>query len=281
MPELPEVETIRLQLNQVLPGLTIKNIKILSAKNFLGESKKVLGATITAVNRYGKLLVITLDNNYYLVIHLKLTGRLIYRGQKQPRFLTIGDPQLQTLPNQHTRVIVEFNNGDFLFFNDLRKFGWFKVSQNYQEEVSQLGIEPLTSNFTLANWQKVLKASAQPIKLVLMDQTKIAGVGNIYANEALFLAKIHPQKKANELIAEEALRLYQKIKQVLKQAIKYRGASDDDYLDAFGQKGEMQNHFFVYNQKNKPCPNQCGAVINKIKLGGRGTYFCPVCQSNP
>lgn len=281
MPELPEVETIRLQLNTVLPGLTVKEIEIFSPKNFTGEKKEIIGKKITQIRRFGKMLIIDLDNGLSLGIHLKMTGRLIYRGSKQPKKLEVGDPQILTLPSKHTRVIIHFTNGDTLYFNDLRKFGWMKVLDSVKRKAlsGKLGIEPFTNDFTIENFQNVLKSSKKPIKLVLMDQEKIAGVGNIYANEALFCARIHPVKRVNALSNQQSEKLFDCINEILKKAIKWKGASDDDYLDAFGQKGEVQKHFLVYNQKGKPCPNKCGGKIEKIQLGGRGTYYCPNCQT--
>lgn len=280
MPELPEVETIRLQLNTVLPGLTIKEIEILSPKSFGGEKKEVIGKKITGIRRFGKMFVVDLDDGLSLGIHLKMTGRLIYRGSKQPKKLEVGDPKILTLPSKHTRVIIYFTNGDTLYFNDLRKFGWMKVLDSVKREAlsGKLGIEPFTKDFTLENFKKVLASSKKPIKLLLMDQEKIAGVGNIYANETLFCARISPKTPANQLKSDQAKKLFGCISRVLKNGIKWRGASDDAYLDAFGQKGEVQKHFLVYDQKGKPCPNECGGKIEKIKLGGRGTYFCPNCQ---
>lgn len=283
MPELPEVETIKLQLNTVLPGLTIKEIKILSPKSFGGEKKEIIGKRITGIRRFGKMFVVDLDNGLSLGIHLKMTGRLIYRGKKQPKDLKIGDPNIQKLPSKHTRVIIYFTSGDKLYFNDLRKFGWIRVMDKSQvtSRKFKLGIEPFTNDFTIEKFQKVLASSKKPIKLLLMDQEKIVGVGNIYANEALFCAKINPKIPSNKINSSEIAVLYDKVLGVLKDGIKWRGASDDAYLDAFGQQGEVQKHFCVYNQEGKKCPNKCGGTIKKIKLGGRGTYFCPACQTTP
>lgn len=280
MPELPEVETIKLQLNSVLKGLVIKEVEVLSPKNFVGDKRKIIGKKITGIKRFGKMLVLDLDNGLSLGIHLKLTGRLIYRGKRQPKSLRVEDEDIKNLPNKHTRVIIYFTNGDTLYFNDLRKFGWMKVLDSKKREVlsGKLGIEPFTKDFTIDNFQKVLSKSKKAIKLVLMEQEKIAGVGNIYANEALFLAKIQPKTPAKDMDPKKAVDLYNKLLKILKDGIRWRGASDDAYLDAFGQKGEVQEHFLVYNKKGEDCPNHCGGKIEKIMLSGRGTYFCPNCQ---
>lgn len=280
MPELPEVETIKLQLNTVLPGLVIKKIEILSPKNFVGNKKTVIGKKIKGLRRFGKMLVIDTEGKESLAIHLKMTGRLIYRGKKQPKNLQVQDPKIQKLPSLHTRIIIYFTNGDTLYFNDLRKFGWIKVLDvsSIKYQVSRLGIEPFTKEFTLENFQKVVSLSNKPVKLLLMDQEKIAGVGNIYANDALFAARIHPKSPARKLNPEEVGLLYNKISEILKKAIKWKGASDDAYVDAFGEKGEVQEHFLVYARNKEKCLNNCGSTIKKIKLGGRGTFYCPNCQ---
>lgn len=280
MPELPEVETIKLQLNTVLPGLVIKKIEVLSPKNFVGNKKAVIGKKIKGLRRFGKMLVIDLEGKESLAIHLKMTGRLIYRGKKQPKNLKVQDPKIQKLPSPHTRVIIYFTSGDTLYFNDLRKFGWIKLmeSSKLKIQIAKLGIEPFTENFTKENFQKVIKSSNKPIKLLLMDQEKIAGVGNIYTNDALFAAGIHPKTPAKKLKQKEITLLHSKVIEILKKAIKWKGASDDAYVDAFGEKGEVQDHFLVYNRKNEKCLNNCGEIIRKIKLGGRGTFYCPNCQ---
>lgn len=281
MPELPEVETIRLQLNTVLPGLTIAEINVLNPKNFGGETRQVIGKKITGIRRFGKMLVVDFANSLSLGIHLKMTGRLIYRGKKQPKNLHAVDQDILNLPNKHTRVILNFSNGDNLFFNDLRKFGWMKIfdESGIKKQESRLGIEPFTKNYTPENFRKVLTASKKAIKLVLMDQEKIAGVGNIYANDALFCARINPQTSANKLNSRDIAKLFNCVSKVLQNGLKWKGASDDAYVDAFGQKGEAQKHFLVYNRKGKACLRKCGGEIQKFQLGGRGTYFCPNCQA--
>lgn len=281
MPELPEVETLRLQLTQFLVGLTIKDLQILNPKSFVGERRLVVGAEIKDVRRFAKILLIDLSNNFSLAAHLKLTGQLIYRGEKQPKKLNIVDPLLQELPNKHTRVIITFTNGDRLFFNDLRIFGWMKIvkKDNVNDLIEKLGPEPMR-DLTLGKFVAILSSSKKPIKLVLMDQEKISGVGNIYANEALFLAGINPTTPANKVSEKKARALFNKLLQVLKKALQWRGASEDSFRDALGQMGEVQEHFLVYSKKGEKCPNNCGSRIKRIELGGRGTFFCPKCQNN-
>lgn len=228
--------------------------------------KTVVGTTIERIERRAKLLEIFLSNDKVLVIHLKLTGRLLVRKK--------GAPQDDW---QHAALVL---SGDKeLRFTDLRKFGWIRLVEDKKELeklLAEFGPEPL-DGLDLKKFKTILASSRRPIKLVLMDQKKIAGIGNIYASDALFLAKINPEKPANSLSQNEQSRLYKAIEKVLKAGIKYRGASDQYYLDVLGHKGSYQDHFLVYSRAGKDCFS-CRGEIKKIKLGGRGTYFCPACQ---
>lgn len=279
MPELPEVETLRLQLSSLIVGQTIKNIKILKNKSFIGDPALVTGAKIKDIRRFAKILILDLSNSFCLAIHLKLSGQLIYRGSRQPKKLEVSDPLLHTLPNKHTRVIVGFTSGDSLYFNDLRIFGWIKVVQTskVKDVIEHLGPEPF-KDLTLEKFKTILGSSKKPIKLVLMDQEKIAGVGNIYANDALFLSGISPKSSAKNLSEEKMEVLYHKLLKVLKDGIKWGGASENNFRDAYGQMGKVQEHFYVYGRDGEDCLNKCGEKIKRISLGGRGTFFCPHCQ---
>ncbi len=264
MPELPEVETIRMQLDKALKGRRIVGVKVKTPKSFPDNKKKALGARVLGTRRFGKVLVIDLDNDYSLFIHLKLTGQLLVNGT----------------PGPYTRVIINFEEGEKLIFNDLRIFGWMRIvrKQEVKDEsyIKKLGAEPLR-DLTLEKFKQILTQTRRPIKTVLMDQEKISGVGNIYANDALWLAKINPRIPARQLDNQVAGRLHEAILKVLKLGIRYGGASDQFYLDALGAKGHYQDHFLVYNRQGEKCFN-CGGLIKKIRLAGRGTYFCPGCQ---
>lgn len=289
MPELPEVETIRGDLQKTLVGREILGVETGSPKQIQPSlavvQKGVVGATIKEIKRRAKLLQIFLGNGRILVIHLKLTGRLLIRKAGSPKDewqhaifkLKAQNPKRKT-KSQNSKV----ENGDLeLRFCDLRKFGWIRLVENERELdglLAELGPEPLTSEFTLEKFKEILSKWGRPIKILLMDQKKIAGVGNIYANDALFLAGISPQKRGRDISPEKAKKLYETLNQVLKEGIKYRGASDQAYLDAFGKAGHYQEHFRVYGQKGKPCPNKCGGIIRRMTLGGRGAFFCPACQ---
>lgn len=269
MPELPEVETIKRQLGQGLVGQRMKAIKILSPKNFVGQARKVIGKKVVAIERRAKVIIIKLEKNYCLLIHLKLTGQLIYSSVNQ-------------LPDNFTRVIITFDSGQ-LFFNDLRKFGWVKVMENCREksvkEFENFGPEALGRDFSLTYFQQILSKSRRAIKLVLLDQKKLAGVGNIYANEALFMARIDPRRSANGLSDLEVKKLRLATRDVLVQAVKKGGttANDDAYRQADGRRGGFQEYLQVYGKPGQPCP-RCSGQIERIKLGGRGTFFCSRCQ---
>lgn len=270
MPELPEVEIIKKDLTKLIVGKKILAIETDSVKQVqpsLGVMKKaVVGATIKKIERRAKLLQIFLSNGKILAIHLKLTGRLLIRKKG-------------TAKDDWQHVTLALSGNKELRFADLRKFGWVRLvgdEKELEKLLAEFGPEPL-NGLNLKEFQIILASSSRPIKLVLMDQKKIAGIGNIYASDALFLAKIHPGKKANKLGTKETGRLFEAIEKVLKAGIKYRGASDQYYLDALGHKGSYQDHFLVYGRAGKKCL-KCNDKVEKIKLGGRGTYFCPACQ---
>jgi formamidopyrimidine-DNA glycosylase len=282
MPELPEVETIRLQLKPKIVGKTIKDIQILEKKQFIGKKEDVIGKKIVDIQRYGKVLTFKLyklDKLYnYLNIHLKLTGQILYTDNlKNPVFKNI-IPFTNTIkmPSKTTRIIFTFSDGSGLFFNDLRKFGWVKVSEKPEQPK---GIDVLSTDFTLKKLIELISTNSRPIKLLLMDQDKIAGIGNIYANEALFLAKIHPLKKSKALSNELIAKLYKSIKKIIEQGIKHGGSSgaDEAFVHPDGKKGEQQRYSLVYQRENQHC-STCQTPIKRIKQAGRSSFFCPKCQ---
>jgi len=288
MPELPEVETIKRQIERHLKGQVISDIIIYNPKSFIGYSKLVIGQKIIEVKRYGKMLVIKLSNNYDLGIHLKMSGQLIYVGRgysTSPRLR--GASRVEGRVNKekihkHTRVIIEFKSSDRLLFNDQRKFGWIRVF-NHKEILSlpfikKLGPEPWDIKDELF-YEKLHKKN-KPIKTVLTDQDVISGVGNIYANDALWEAGIDPKKKAKSLTKEEAWKLREALVKVLEEGIKLGGSTGKDrkYIDFEGNSGKYLERSRVYERDKLKCKRDDGGIIEKIKIGGRGTYFCPVCQ---
>lgn len=285
MPELPEVETIRLGLEKYLVGRRIEVVEVRLKKLVTGDTKHVTGAKVVAVRRFGKGLVIDLDNEYSIAIHVKLTGQLIYRGPGVPEHVDLSKEKVGSIPNKWTHVVFRLDNEGTLYYNDLRQFGWIKIVRT--DKVSKLpffeemGPEPLPSSgqaaLTLGTFSSILRTSNAPVKSVLMDQKRIGGVGNIYANDALFDARIDPRRKSKSVSEKEAERLYQSIIKVLKRGLEYGGASELAYVNALGEEGHYQEHFLVYGREGQQC-RVCRSTIQKIKLSGRGTYFCPMCQ---
>lgn len=282
MPELPEVETIRRELDQRIKGLTVENIEVRAPKMVSGDIKNVIGAKITNVGRRAKILLIDLDNNFSLVIHLKLTGQLVYMTDKE---LVAGGhpvpPTNQPLPNQTTRVIFDFNNGAKLFFNDLRKFGWIKImpiAEIPKIFYGKFGPEPFKSDFTYQWYSDLLARKTTKIKQLLMDQESISGIGNIYSDEALWCARIHPLRKAKSLLETERKKLFDCISRVLALALEKGGASENAYVNALGEKGDYMKVASVYRQEGKKCSRDDGGIIKRLKIGGRSAHFCPVCQ---
>jgi len=281
MPELPEVETIRKGLEKYLIGHKIERVEIRYGKKFEGDEKKLIGGKVIAIRRFGKVQSIDLSNGYSIVIHIKLTGQLIYRGPNLKDPGKLSQKVLGGLEGKHTHVIFYLDRGGKLYFNDVRKFGWIYIvetkSVGKHKFIKKLGPEPLT-NLTLEKFKEILKSSTQAVKTLLMNQNKISGVGNIYANDALWLAKINPKKTARKLKEKETEDLYYSIIEVLRKGLKYGGASELSYVTAEGEEGGYQSHTLVYDREGEVCSRCKKAKIKKIFLSGRGTYFCPICQ---
>lgn len=293
MPELPEVETIVKQLDGVLSGKKILKVEVLRMKTCLPAGRAfgdmLRGEIVSSVGRKAKMIIISFRNwDKVLIVHLKMTGQLIYlensktQGIKNSKRVVGGHPTpdwINSLPSKHTRIIIDFENGAKLFFNDLRVFGWMRVMTNDEWRMANDKLPPdvIDREFTLEYFNNILMKSGRSIKLVLLDQSKFGGVGNIYANDALYIARIDPRRKAKEIRNKEIKELYVAVKEVINQGIKYGGASVDKYVDAAGVGGKYQEHFLVYRRNGEKCKRD-GGVIRKIKIGGRGTYYCPDCQ---
>lgn len=288
MPELPEVETIRQDLSKLIIGKTVTDITTNTPKmvkpSVEAVKKAVKGKKIVGMERRAKLLIFQLQTPppallrealragssklpTYLLFHLKLTGRLLFRDKKDPA-------------DDWQRVVISLSKGKELRFCDLRKFGWMKLVTSGQWLVisGEMGVEPFDKEFTVEYLGQIFSKTSRPVKIVLMDQKKIAGIGNIYANEALFLARVDPRRPAKKLRNKEVEKLRNSVLNVLKAGIKYHGASDQYYLDALGQKGKYQEHFLLYGRDGKKC-FECGGEIKRMKLGGRGAFYCPNCQN--
>lgn len=278
MPELPEVESIRLSLEKDLVGKTISTLTILEPKQFVGDKNLMIGQTITSVERKGKVISIGLSNHYYVSIHLKLSGQLLYGDNKDKSIFKNIIPRANstTLPSSTTRIVIGFSDNSALFFNDLRKFGWIKLGKNPEYPTA---VDILSSDFTMEYLQKIVNKSGKPIKVLLMEQDKLAGIGNIYANDSLWEAKINPLRKANTLTEEEITLLYASIKKIIAESLRLKGSSakDELYVLPDSSKGEYQNHFKVYHRDGKRCLRDNTLVV-RITQAGRGTFYCPTCQ---
>lgn len=281
MPELPEVESMRLQLEKLLTGHKIKDVKIRNPKTFSGNPKNICGGKVLGVRRFGKVSVVDLDNGYSVLTHVKLTGQYIYRGPNLKNPKDLSKKVTGGIPGPHTLVIFELDRGGVLYYNDVRRFGWIRVEKTKDVEkekfIVKLGPEPF-KDLTPEIFKNILCKSGRPIKIVLMDQEKMGGVGNIYANDALWLAKISPRKPAKEIESGEAEELYKAIITVLKAGLKYGGASELAFVTPDGTEGKYQNHTLVYGHEGEPCDRCHKARFEKFFLGGRGTYWCPNCQ---
>jgi formamidopyrimidine-DNA glycosylase len=271
MPELPEVETIRLSVEPKLTGRTIREVIVKHPGMLEGRStadfiRGIKGKTIGQVERRGKYLLVRLDGDLVLALHLRMTGQLTVEPAERPTAAA-------------TYLVIKLDNQTELRFRDQRKFGkaFTFTAGAVPPSLSKLGPEPLAAEFTVAVLTKRLARHKLAVKKALLNQEIIAGIGNIYADEGLFVAGIHPARLTDSLTKSEIEQLYHAIRQVLNEGIKYRGTSIRDYLDGEGKPGSYQDHLRVYGRKGQPCP-VCGAPIAKMILGGRGTHFCPLCQ---
>ncbi len=265
MPELPEVETIKRELEKAVRGkkiveVIINNPKVIKEPRKGEFVKGLKGKTIKSILRKGKLLILELSSGKSLTIHLKMTGQLVYPGDAK-----------------HSRVSFKLSDGKLLDFNNRRLLGELRLVDDWKslKFVKELGPEPF--DLTMPKFKQMLANKKTKIKPLIMDQKFISGVGNLYAVEALFRAKIHPEKAASILSDKQKEVLFKKIKEVLRKAISHKGSTVDQYVQLSGKPGEYVKYHKVYNRKGEPCV-VCRTPIKRIALGGRGTYFCPTCQ---
>ncbi len=268
MPELPEVETYIRELAPQLQGRTVTGAQVFWPRTIAWPDPEtfrrlIQGRRFVGFGRRGKHLIFHLDDGRSLIVHLRMTGELRVRP---------GD----YVPDKHTHVILELDDGRRLVYRDQRKFGRFWLVEDPAQVVGKLGPEPLSDQFTPEALAQKLAGRKASIKALLLDQSVVAGVGNIYADEALFLAGIHPARPGGSLSPEEIQRLHQAIRTVLEQAIKARGSSLQSYAPPSGQ-GSFQEQHRVFRRDGQACP-RCGAPIQRIKLAQRSTHFCPRCQ---
>lgn len=286
MPELPEVETVRCGLNRLIVGKQIMSVECLCEKSLPVATSDVRAfinqATIKQVRRRAKMLIIDLDNDYSLLIHLKMTGQMVYRGDENWGGGHPNDSFLNSLPDRSTRVVLNLSGGNKLFFNDQRKFGWIKLYPTSQIDelptIVKLGPEPLVGDPWPEFLKRIRRHQSMSIKPAILDQTTIAGVGNIYADESLWLTKIHPQTKVASLTDNDLKRLLDGIIQSMTESLSAGGSTARNYVKADGSRGDYLEKFAaVYKRNDQPC-KRCGRDIVKIKVAGRGSHYCPYCQ---
>lgn len=287
MPELPEVETVRRGLSGLIVGKTIKTATTDTPKSFPNAQTDVdefmVGSTITAIHRRAKVLLIELSTGYTLMVHLKMTGQLVFVdtgvrfGAGHPN-----DSLVNALPDRSTRVTIGFTDGSTLYFNDQRKFGWVRLLPTLEvpeiDFMKKVGPEPLAADFTAEQFAtRFTRRAKTSIKAALLDQSVVAGVGNIYADESLWGAKVHPQRLVGSLTKEEFALLYSELREVMNLAIEKGGSSNQNYVNAEGKKGSYMDFARVFRREGLACP-RCHTIIEKSRVAGRGTHTCPVCQ---
>ena len=272
MPEMPEVETVRRTLLPLIKGKTIKEVTVWYPKIITGDAKEfarqLTGKKIENIDRYAKYLLIRLSNNLTIVSHLRMEGK--YRLVK-----------INTKKDKHDHVQIVFKDNSALRYNDVRKFGRMQLIKTGTERektgIGKLGVEPNSTAFTVSYLQNGLARKKKNIKNTLLDQSIVAGLGNIYVDEVLWETKIHPLSQANTIPAEKIVQLHDNINSLIELAIAERGTTIHTYLDANGKTGGFQRMLQVYGHKGEPCV-RCGTPLEKIKVNGRGTTFCPKCQ---
>lgn len=286
MPELPEVETVRRGLAELVIGKVVASEAHDTEKGFPNAPADVqqflLGARITDVRRRAKVLMIDLSSDYSLVIHLKMTGQLVFVGETRFGAGHPNDSLVNELPDKSTRVTLTFEDGSKLFFNDQRKFGWMRLMPTIEipniDFMQRVGPEPLSEEFTAKEFmQRFERRGKTSIKAALLDQSVVAGVGNIYADESLWGAKIHPKRLVNTITEQGFDTLYHELRDVMNLAVEKGGSSNHTYVNAEGKKGSYMDFARVFRREGLACP-RCGTTIEKLRVAGRGTHICPFCQ---
>jgi len=296
MPELPEVETVRRQLAPEVTGRAIRSLEVLDERLTRPVEpnevvRRIEGRRIEAVGRRGKYLLLELEGGKTMALHLRMTGNLLLRpaGSEEEvadlmeRGERLGAPRLYEAHPQlrHLRARFELDDGSELLFTDLRRFGTLVVLDASEADdylAARVGIEPLSDELTPEALLEIADRRTAPLKSFLLTQTRVAGIGNIYADEALHRARLHPLSPAGSLKPEHAEALVEGIVEALEAGLAEGGASMNDYLDARGERGSMQDEFLVHTREGEPCPRGDGGTIERIVVGGRSTYYCPVCQ---
>jgi len=287
MPELPEVETVKLGLQRLLIGHNVVGEIHDTPKGFPNSptdvSEFLIGAKVIAVRRRAKVLMIDLDTNYTLVIHLKMTGQLVYRGKDAFGAGHPNDSLIGTLPDKSTRVQLQLDNHATLYFNDQRKFGWVRLLPTVEVPnipfMQKVGPEPLEDDFTAdILFNRLQRRKNTSIKAAILDQTVLAGIGNIYADESLWGAKIHPAMLVKNVPKSKIQKLFTEIQDILTLSIQKGGSTNKNYVNAEGGRGSYMDFARVFRKEGTPCPRHPDTLIIKTKVAARGTHLCPKCQ---
>lgn len=287
MPELPEVETVRRGLNLLIVGKRITSVSHDTPKSFPNSPSEVeafmKNASIVDIRRRAKVLMIDLSSEHTLVIHLKMTGQLVYRGEQVFGAGHPNDSLIGQLPDKSTRVAITFDDGSHLYFNDQRKFGWVKLYPTVEvpniDFMKRVGPEPLEDDLTHTDFvQRMRRRNGTTIKAALLDQTVIAGIGNIYADEALWGARIHPARRVRDVLDNELDTLLDEVRYVLRLSIEKGGSTDRNYVNAEGKRGSYIDFARVFRREGLACPRHPDVLVEKSRVAGRGTHTCPVCQ---
>ena len=269
MPELPEVETVARGLNSRITGKTIESVEVFDGELLRNVTEaelreKVVAAEVTEVSRRGKYVLVELDGEYFLAIHLRMTGKLLLREQGEG--------------TEYQRISFTFAGDGRLVMDNMRRFGTLDLVSGLDEApLASLGLEPFTDNYSWRDFRELFETT-QPLKLLLLDQKKVSGLGNIYASEALFRARLDPRLSGEETSEAERRRLYEAIPEVLAEAIEHNGTTFSNFRDSNGEAGSFQEFLDVYQKEGEPCP-VCGSEIVKVSQSGRSTYYCPDCQA--
>ena len=287
MPELPEVETVKRGLEKLLIGHTFKRVTSDNPKSFPNAPADVdqflIGAAVTNIRRRAKVLLIDLSSAYTLVIHLKMTGQIVYRGEDSFGAGHPNDSLIGTLPDRSTHVEFWLSNNAKLYFNDQRKFGWVRLIPTVEvpniDFMKKVGPEPLEDSFTAKDFvQRLQRRKGSTIKAAILDQTVLAGIGNIYADEGLWGAKIHPATRVRDVPLAKLKKLFSELQYVLRLSIEKGGSTDRNYVDAEGKRGSYIDFARVFRKEGTPCQRHPDQLIVKIKVASRGTHICPRCQ---
>jgi len=286
MPELPEVETVRLQLLHKVLNKTIAKVEVFHSKTTDNDktfNKKLIDKKISDIRRVGKLMIFDFakEKDLFLLVHLKMTGQFFYvkNDETTGGGHATNEKDGKNLPHKHTRVAIHFKDKSTLFFNDMRLFGYMKIADatTVEKAIARFGPEPIAADFEPEHFINILNERKTSIKAVLLNQSLVAGLGNIYVDEALFTAKIRPSRLANKVTKKEALAVAKASGDIMKKAITVGGTTFQHFVDTGGETGNYTDFLKVFGKQNTPCP-VCATTIKKIKVAGRGTHYCPNCQ---